>query len=42
MYVSKRKHAGKKYEYLAHILPVRIEVLFERNTSCSTGFSRGR
>ena len=41
-YFSIENHLCKKQEYLAHSFPVKIEYVFERNTSCKIGFSRWR
>jgi hypothetical protein len=41
MYLSKENHPYKKLEPVAHIFPVRIELVFERNISCNIGVSGG-
>jgi hypothetical protein len=42
MYISKENHFCQKEEYLTHCFPVGIEVVFERNTSLKSEFSRWR
>jgi hypothetical protein len=41
MYLWKEYHLCWKLEHIVHCLPVRIEIVFERNTACQWGFSRG-
>jgi hypothetical protein len=41
MYLSKENHAWYKLKYLAHCLPVRILLLFERNPSTTWVFQGG-
>jgi hypothetical protein len=38
MYLLKNTTFFKLQEHLAHCLPVGIELVFERNTSCNLGF----
>jgi hypothetical protein len=34
--VSKEKNLCEKHAHLAHCFPVRVEVVFERDTSCKS------
>jgi hypothetical protein len=40
MVLWKEKNQFWKVEQLAHCFPVIIKLVFQRNTACSTGFSR--
>jgi hypothetical protein len=42
MYLSKENHLCYKQEHLEHCFPVRIELVFERNTSCNLDVSGWR
>jgi hypothetical protein len=41
MYLSLENHLHLKLQHLAHYLPVRIELFFERNTSVMWVFQSG-
>jgi hypothetical protein len=42
MYLSKENHVCKNLDHLAHCLPVRIQLVIERDTSCNLGVSSQR
>jgi hypothetical protein len=42
MYLSKENHLCWYMQHLAHYASVRIEGVFEKNTSCKTEFSKWR
>jgi hypothetical protein len=42
MYLSLDIHVCEKMQHLAHYIPLRIALVFERNTSCKSFFSRWR
>jgi hypothetical protein len=41
MYLSKENHLCLKQEYLTHSFPVRIDLVFEGNSSCKHRFQDG-
>jgi hypothetical protein len=40
MYISKENQQCEKLQHLSHCLSVRIELVFERNNSCKSEFSK--